>query len=78
MSLILSKQSGRRSAVLTKLPNPKAGRNYSLTAVFDWKYYTRPGPLRQVKDLQSMGEHRGGGHLFDKIFASWLAFSPGI
>ena len=51
MSLILSKQSGRRSAVLTKLPNPKAGRNYSLTAVFDWKYYTRPGPLRQVMDL---------------------------
>ena len=50
MSLILSKQSGRRSAVLTKLPNPKAGRNYSLTAVFDWKYYTRPGPLRQVKE----------------------------
>lgn len=51
MSLILSKQSGRRSAVLTKLPNPRAGRNYSLTAVFNWGYYTRPGPLRQVKDL---------------------------
>ena len=51
MSLILSKQSGRGRAVLTKLPNPEAGVELLPHGGINCKYYTRPGPLRQVKDL---------------------------
>ena len=48
MSLILSKQSGRGRAVLTKLPNPEAGVwNYSLTVVSIDSII--PGPAPCVK-----------------------------